>query len=116
MVPVWDRVFFKPGASYLEPNREMPFADYLSALEAGPSDVRLFLFNVLKNLPESMDDFSTSTVIGGFAKSFPFIFFGGEGATVRMHYDVDRAHVFLSECEGRKHVILFPPSESRLLH
>jgi hypothetical protein len=52
----------------------------------------------------------------GFIKRFPFMFFGGEGSEVTMHYDIDCANVFLTQFVGNKRVILFPPEESAKIY
>lgn len=115
-VPVFDNNFAKPGKQYLAPVAHMPLRDFIGELEKGPTDLRMFLFNLVQHVPELAQDYRTPTIMKGFIDKFPFMFFGGEGAYVRMHYDIDLAHVFLSQFEGRKRVILFPPSQSRYIY
>ncbi|HEB62375.1 MAG TPA: cupin-like domain-containing protein [Bacteroidetes bacterium] len=100
------------GKKYISPERYMLFRDYLEILEAGPSNLRMFLFNIFKEAPELMKDFSTPTIMDGFINSFPFMFFGGKGATVGLHYDIDLSHIFLNQFYGRKRVVLFAPDQS----
>jgi hypothetical protein len=45
--------------------------------------------------------------MGGFIKRFPLMFFGGKGAEVTMHYDIDCANVFLTQFVGNKRVDAF---------
>jgi hypothetical protein len=52
----------------------------------------------------------------GFIKDFPFMFFGGEGSKVALHYDIDLSHVFLNQFHGRKRVVLFGPEQSRNIY
>ena len=55
-------------------------------------------------------------LMDGFSNDFPFMFFGGQGSKVALHYDIDLSHVFLNQIHGRKRVVLFPPSESQRIY
>ncbi|HHH49968.1 MAG TPA: cupin-like domain-containing protein [Saprospiraceae bacterium] len=100
------------GKKYISPEIYMTFKEYLELLEAGPTNLRMFLFNIFKEAPELIKDFSMPTIMDGFIDSFPFMFFGGEGATVGLHYDIDLSHIFLNQLHGRKRVVLFAPDQS----
>jgi hypothetical protein len=76
----------------------------------------MFLFNIFKACPELCDDFSTHTIMDGFIKQFPFMFFGGQGSHVALHYDIDMSHVFLNQIYGRKRVVLFSQEQSKLIY
>jgi hypothetical protein len=115
-VPVFDNNMGKPGKQYLAPIAHMPLRDFIGELEKGPSELRMFLFNLVQHVPELAEDYRTPTIMDGFIDNYPFMFFGGVGAFVRMHYDIDLAHVFLSQFQGRKRVMLFPPSQSRYIY
>jgi hypothetical protein len=115
-VPVYSSNYSKPGKGYMSADREMLFKDFIEATQRGPTDLRLFLFDLFDPAPELREDFKFSTIMSGFIKRFPFMFFGGEGAEVTMHYDVDCANVFLTQFVGNKHIILFPPSESAKIY
>jgi hypothetical protein len=115
-VPVFSGNYSKPGKNYMSPDRIIPFREYLEVLEQGPTDLRLFLFNIFKHAPELLDDFSIPTIMDGFIKDFPFMFFGGEGSKVALHYDIDLAHVFLNQFHGRKRVVLFSQEQSRNIY
>lgn len=115
-VPVFDQTFSKSGKKYMQASQTMPFRDYLSAIQAGPSNWRLFLFNLFEHVPALKDDFKVPTIMDGFIKEYPFTFFGGANSKVALHYDIDKSHVFLSQFEGRKRVVLFAPNQSRNLY
>jgi hypothetical protein len=115
-VPVVTSNYSKPGPGYMSADREMLFRDFIETTEKGSTDLRLFLFDMFDPAPELREDFAFPKVMRGFIKRFPFMFFGGEGAEVTMHYDVDCANVFLTQFVGHKHVILFPPSESAKIY
>jgi len=78
--------------------------------------LRLFLYNIFNHVPELSADYKVPDITSGFYKEFPYTFFGGKGAKVGMHYDMDLSHVFLTQFEGRKRIVLFPPECSEALY
>jgi hypothetical protein len=115
-VPVVSNNYSKPGKGYMAPDRVISFREYLEILEAGPTDLRIFLWNMFREAPEMRDDFSMPTIMDGFVNEFPFLFFGGQGSKVALHYDIDMSHVFLNQIHGRKRVVLFAPDQSRHIY
>lgn len=115
-VPVYSENYSKPGKGYMAPDKVIPFREYLELLEAGPCSYRLFLFNIFRHAPSMCGDFRIPTIMDGFYREFPFMFFGGKGSRVALHFDIDLAHVFLNQIHGRKRVVLFSPEQSRLLY
>ena len=94
----------------------MPFRKYLQEIQNGPTSKRLFLFNAFKHNKKLLDDFEFPKICSGFLKSFPFMFFGGDGAITRIHQDMDMSCVFLTQFEGKKRVLLIDPKYSKLLY
>lgn len=115
-VPVFSDNVSNPGKTYLQPETTISFKEFLEKLEGGPTSLRMFLFNIFRHVPELCNDFSVPTIMDGFIRDFPFMFFGGQGAKVALHYDIDLAHVFLNQFHGRKRVVLFTPKQSRNLY
>ncbi len=115
-VPVYSADYSKAGSKYMEPDRYITFGEYLTLIEQGPTDLRMFLFNIFRHVPDLCHDFSMPTIMDGFINGFPFMFFGGEGSVVNMHYDIDLSHVFLNQFHGRKKVILFAPEQSKNIY
>ncbi len=115
-VPVVSNNYSKPGKGYMSPDRVISFREYLEILESGPTDLRIFLWNIFREAPELREDFRTPAIMDGFVNELPFMFFGGQGSKVTLHYDIDMSHVFLNQIHGRKRVILFAPDQSRLLY
>lgn len=115
-VPVYSPNTSEGGKNYMSHDKKIPFRDYLEMIEAGPTKYRMFLFNLFKHAPELCDDFNTPTIMDGFYNTFPFMFFGGEGSYVALHYDIDLSHVFLNQLHGRKRVVLFPPEVSKKIY
>lgn len=111
-VPVVSNNYSKPGKGYMTPDRIISFKEFLEILESGPNDLRIFLWNIFRVAPELRNDFYRPTIMDGFVDDLPFMFFGGEGSKVALHYDIDMSHVFLNQIHGRKRVILFAPDQS----
>ncbi|MXV51915.1 cupin-like domain-containing protein [Pedobacter sp. HMF7647] len=98
------------------PVKQMPFGEYLDLIQRGPTDLRIFLFNLMREKPELRKDLRLMKGIPNLLEWLPFMFFGGEGSSVRYHYDIDYSHVFLMQFQGRKRVWLFDQQQSRLLY
>jgi len=115
-VPVVSNNYSKPGRGYMEPDRVISLKEYLEIIESGPTDLRIFLWNIFRVAPELRADFALPTIMDGFVNELPFMFFGGQGAKVALHYDIDMSHVFLNQIHGRKRVLLFAPDQDRNLY
>lgn len=116
LVPVYSPNTSKAGQNYMSPDKKIPFKEYLEMLETGPTQYRMFLFNLLKHVPELCNDYEIPTIMKGFYNSYPYMFFGGEGSYVALHYDIDLSHVFLNQFHGRKRVVLISPEDSRKIY
>jgi uncharacterized protein YdhG (YjbR/CyaY superfamily) len=115
-VPLYDNKFREAGKGYLNSRIKMRFGDYLDIISKEPTDLRMFLYNIMAQAPELRNDISIPTITNGFIKKLPLVFFGGEGARVDLHYDLDCANVFLTHFQTRKKVILFAPDQTALLY
>lgn len=94
---------------------KMYFEEFLNELEKGPTEYRLFAFNLFKHQPELKQDFNYPNFANRWIK-MPFLFFGGAGSNVRLHYDFDNSDVFLTQFSGTKKITLFDPKNSKLLY
>lgn len=116
-VPLYDNRKVTAKYSYNEPHEHMSLGDYLDLLQQQPTDYRIFLFNLVKQVPELKQDFDYPEDQGiSFLKKLPFLFFGGEKSSVLMHYDIDFANIFHVHFSGKKRCLLFPPSETKYLY
>ncbi|MEP7196950.1 MAG: cupin-like domain-containing protein [Saprospiraceae bacterium] len=116
LVPVADASFSKAGKNYLSSCTKMKLGDYLNLIRSKPVDLRIFLFNILTNIPELVNDIKPFNIMDGFLDEFPFMFFGGHGSYTKIHYDIDCSNVFLTQFLSRKRVLLFSPEQSKYLH
>lgn len=107
-VPLYDSSKADPSKPINASAAEMKFADYIDLIKSTPTDLRIFLFDPIKQAPKLLRDYvAPKELMGGFLDSYPNMFFGGKGSVTFLHYDIDMAHIFHTHFNGRKHVILF---------
>ena len=116
VVPLYDDrpVDYKDG--FNEPHAKMKMADYVDLLKSEPTKYRIFLWNILKEIPELQDDFQYPDFGLRMLKSLPMLFFGGKDSHTFMHYDIDLANIFHFHFEGKKRCILFDQQQNDYLY
>lgn len=115
-VPLYDDRPVKHDEGFNEPHAKMKMRDYIDLLKSKPTKYRIFLWNVLKEVPELQKDFSYPDFGLRLMKGLPMLFFGGSNSHTFMHYDIDLANIFHFHFEGKKQCILFPQSETKFLY
>lgn len=115
-VPLYDDRPVDHREGFNEPHSRMKMKDYIDLLQREPTKFRIFLWNVLKEVPALQKDFKYPKMGVRFLKGVPMLFFGGTGSHTFMHYDIDLANIFHFHFEGTKEFILFSPSETRFLY
>ena len=115
-VPLYDDrpVDYKDG--FNEPHATMLMSEYIDLLQKEPTKFRIFLYNVLKEVPELQEDFSFPKIGLRLMKSLPMLFFGGEDSHTFMHYDIDLANILHFHFVGKKECILYPFNEKKFLY
>lgn len=107
----------EPSRIEMPPVKEVPFGEYLDMIAKNePSDLRIFLFNPFKLVPELTEDFMFNEITDGYLKDFPYMFFGAAGSDVRLHYDIDLSNVFITQFGGTKRFVLFDQEQSKYLY
>lgn len=116
VVPLYDDrpVNYKDG--FNEPHAKMKMSDYIDLLKSEPTRYRIFLWNILKEVPELQNDFDYPDFGLKLMKGLPMLFFGGEDSYTFMHYDIDLANIFHFHFEGKKHIILFDQKQTDYLY
>jgi hypothetical protein len=116
VVPLYDDrpVDYKDG--FNEPHAKMKMSDYVDLLKSEPTKFRIFLWNVLKEVPQLQNDFKYPDFGLRLMKGLPMLFFGGTGSTTFMHYDIDLANIFHFHFEGEKQIILFDQKQNKHLY
>ncbi|MEP6844641.1 MAG: cupin-like domain-containing protein [Panacibacter sp.] len=85
------------------------FGEYIDMISNGPSEWRIFLFNIFSHAPQLGSDFTwPDHLMKGFVKRVPMLFTGGQGSITHMHFDIDLSHILHTQFVGRKRVLLFP--------
>lgn len=115
-VPLYDSKPITSEYLYNQPQAKMKFADYIDLLQSEPTDLRLFLFNLIKERPELKSHIKFPEIGLKLFKSLPYLFVGGEDSKVFMHYDIDLANILHVHLYGRKKCLIFPPSETKYLY
>ncbi|SDH05187.1 cupin-like domain-containing protein [Psychroflexus sediminis] len=115
-VPLYDNRPVSAKDKFNEPHAKMKLKSYVDLLKKGPTDYRIFLFNMMKEVPVLQNQFKMPALGVNFLKKLPFLFFGAENSSVFMHYDIDFANILHIHFEGKKRCIIYPPSETRYLY
>ena len=116
VVPLYDDRPINSKQKFNEPHTEMKMADYIELLKSGPTNYRIFLYHLLKEVPVLQNDFKFPDLGIRFIKQLPTLFFGGENSKVFMHYDIDFANILHFHFHGKKRCIIYPPSEGKYLY
>ena len=115
-VPLYDDrpVHYKDG--FNQAHATMKMRDYVDLLQSEPTKYRIFLWNILKEVPQLQKDFSFPDFGLKFMKGLPMLFFGGRDSHTFMHYDIDFANIFHFHFEGTKQCILFNQDQNKYLY
>ncbi|MEL7270303.1 MAG: cupin-like domain-containing protein [Bacteroidota bacterium] len=115
-VPLYDDRPVKHDEGFNEPHAKMQMREYIDLLKSKPTKYRIFLWNLLKEVPKLQKDFKYPDFGLRLMKGLPMLFFGGSNSHTFMHYDIDLANIFHFHFEGQKQCILFPQSETPYLY
>jgi len=115
-VKVYNASYAEPGKHYMSSLKTMSLKEYLHLVTTSTEDLRLFLFDMLREAPELREDLRLPSIADGFSKRFIFLFFGCKSSVTPMHCDVDMAYLFHTVFYGKKRVVLFPWEESKNLY
>jgi len=116
IVPLYDDRPVDYKDSFNEPHTKMKMHEYIDLLEKEPTKFRIFLWNVLKEIPQLQKDFTFPDFGLRFMKKLPMLFFGGKNSHTFMHYDIDLANIFHFHFEGKKQCILFDQKQNNYLY
>jgi len=116
IVPLYDDRPVDYKDNFNEPHAKMKMSDYVDLLKREPTKYRIFLWNVLKEVPQLQSDFTFPDFGLKLMKGLPMLFFGGRDSYTFMHYDIDLANIFHFHFEGKKQIILFDQKQSKYLY
>lgn len=115
-VPLYNSKPITSKYMYNEPQAKMKLKNYIDLLLNEPTDLRLFLFNLIKERPELQKHIKYPKIGLRLLKDLPFLFVGGKNSKVFMHHDIDFANILHIHLLGEKRCLIFPPSETKYLY
>lgn len=115
-VPLYDNRKTDYTKKVNEPDFTMTMAEYIDILEKGPTHLRIFLYNLMKDVPSMKADMKWPKLGIHLLKSLPLVFFGGQNAKVFMHYDIDFPNIFHFHFAGKKQCVLVDPKETKYMY
>lgn len=115
-VPLYDDRPVSHKDGFNQAHARMKMSEYIDLLESKPTNYRIFLYNLMKQVPKLREDFMWPDIGLKLVKQLPMLFFGGENSRVFMHYDIDYSNILHFHFQGTKQCILFAPSETPYLY
>jgi hypothetical protein len=115
-VPLYDDRPVSHKDGFNQAHAQMKMSDYIDLLQSKPTNYRIFLYNLMKQVPKLRDDFKWPDIGLKLVRQLPMLFFGGENSRVFMHYDIDYSNILHFHFQGTKQCILFAPSETPYLY
>ncbi|GAK92256.1 hypoxia-inducible factor 1 alpha inhibitor [Nonlabens ulvanivorans] len=115
-VPLYDDRPVKHDEGFNQAHAEMKMKDYVELLKSKPTNFRIFLYNILSEVPVLQEDFKFPKLGMKLIKGLPMMFFGGTDSRVFMHYDIDFTNILHFHFHGKKRCIIFPPDQSKFLY
>ncbi len=115
-VPLYDDRPVKHDEGFNQAHAEMKMEDYISLLKEKPTNFRIFLYNIMKEVPVLQSDFKFPKLGMRLIKGLPMMFFGGTDSRVFMHYDIDFTNILHFHFNGKKRCVIFPPDQSKFLY
>jgi len=115
-VPLYDDRPVSHKDGFNEAHATMKMSQYIDMLEAGPTNYRIFLYNLMKQVPVLSKDFKWPDIGLKLVRQLPMLFFGGENSKVFIHYDIDYSNILHFHFHGKKRCILFSPNQTPYLY
>ena len=78
IVPLYDDRPVNHEEGFNEAHTTMKMSDYIHLLESKPTNYRIFLYNLMKEVPLLKEDFLWPDIGLNLVKQMPMLFFGGE--------------------------------------
>lgn len=116
VVPLYDDRPVSHKDGFNEPHAKMKMSDYIDLLKREPTKYRIFLWNLMKEVPQLQKEFEYPNLGVKFMKGLPMLFFGGKDSHTFMHFDIDLANIFHYHFEGTKRCILFDQKQNKYLY
>jgi len=115
-VPLYDDRPVSHKDGFNEAHAKMKMSEYIELLQSKPTNYRIFLYNLMKEVPSLKNDFKWPNIGLRLVKQLPMLFFGGENSKVFIHYDIDYSNILHFHFHGKKRCILFDPAQTPYLY
>ncbi|RZJ68551.1 MAG: cupin-like domain-containing protein [Flavobacterium sp.] len=115
-VPLYDDRPVSHKDKFNQAHAEMKMTEYIDLLESKPTNYRIFLYNLVKQVPILRQDFKWPDMGLNLIKQLPMLFFGGENSKVFIHYDIDYSNILHFHFHGKKRCVLFAPDQTPYLY
>ncbi len=115
-VPLYDDRPVSHKDGFNQAHAQMKMSEYIDLLQTKPTNYRIFLYNLMKQVPDLRNDFKWPDIGLKLVRQLPMLFFGGENSKVFMHYDIDYSNILHFHFQGTKQCILFAPDQTRYLY
>jgi hypothetical protein len=116
IVPLYDNRPVSHLDKFNGAHTRMKLGNYIDLLCNESTSYRMFLYNLLQEIPDLQDDFYWPDLNLRLIKQLPMLFFGGENSKVFMHFDIDYANILHFHFHGTKRCLLFSPEETPFLY
>jgi ribosomal protein L16 Arg81 hydroxylase len=115
-VPLYDDRPVKHDEGFNQAHARMKMSEYIELLKKGPTNFRIFLYNIMKEVPQLQNDFKYPDLGMKLIKGLPMMFFGGTDSKVFMHYDIDFTNILHFHFYGKKRCIILAPEQSKFMY
>ncbi|KUF45250.1 Cupin-like domain-containing protein [Myroides marinus] len=116
IVPLYDDRPVSHKDGFNEAHATMKMSDYIDLLQSTPTNYRIFLYNIMKEVPSLKEDFKWPKLGLRLVKQLPMLFFGGTNSKVFMHFDIDYSNILHFNFNGEKQCMLFAPDQSKYMY
>lgn len=116
IVPLYDDRPVSHKDGFNEAHAKMKMSDYVDLLQSKPTNYRIFLYNLMKEVPLLAKDFKWPNIGLRLVKQLPMLFFGGENSKVFMHFDIDYSNILHFHFHGKKRCMLFAPEATPYMY
>lgn len=115
-VPLYDDRPVSHKDKFNAAHAEMKMSEYIDLLTSKPTNYRIFLYNLVKEIPRLKQDFRWPDMGLKLVRQLPMLFFGGENSKVFIHYDIDYSNILHFHFQGKKRCVLFAPDQTPYLY
>ena len=115
-VPLYDDRPVSHKDGFNEAHAKMKMSEYIDLLQSKPTNYRIFLYNLINEVPQLQNDFKWPKIGLRLVKQLPMLFFGGENSKVFMHFDIDYSNILHFHFHGEKQCLLFAPDQTPFMY